>query len=356
MQHATPQKPLRRKKFRRISSILLFISMVFGLTAVPLAFSVPILTATKTDVLLVDNDTDNVADPGDTIRYTVNLLNSGTMDATNVDFTDTIDANTTLVAGSVKTTPIARHDSYAATGNVGISVPAGSGVLVNDNDPDGTTPTLTIVSSPSTSANGGNVAVASDGSFTYNPPAGFEGTDTFSYTVQDSDGNQDPATVSISVSDVIWFIDNSAGGGGDGRLSSPFNNIASFNAIQTGTAPNAKSGDGIFLYTGSGNYTSGITLLNNQFLIGQGATSSIESIIGITLPAHSNALPTTGGTRPVITNAGGSGITLASGNLLRGLNVGNTSTSSGAGINGSSVGTLTILNMSITGQGKAVDI
>ena len=58
----------------------------------------------------------------------------------------------------------------------------------------------------------------------------------------------------------------------------------------------------------------------------------------------------------VIVNGSGSGITLGSGNLIRGLNVGNTSTSSGAGVSGSSVGTLTVSEMSISGQGRAVDI
>jgi uncharacterized repeat protein (TIGR01451 family) len=329
----------------------------------------PIVDAAKHDVLLVDNDNDGVADPGDTIRYTIGggcgpsfppdppegcFANFGDMDATNVDFIDTIDANTTLVASSLRTTPIARNDTYAAIGNVGITVPAGSGVLVNDNDPDGTTPTLTIVTAPTTSANGGDVALVGDGSFTYDPAPGFEGTDTFSYTVQDSDGNQDPATVSIFVNDVIWFIDNSAGGGGDGRLATPFNSLADYN-----TTAADDPGDVIFLHeTGSGNYSGGITLQASQILVGQGATPSLATIAGITPPAQiSNGLPTTtGGTRPVITNSGGSGITLGSNNLLRGLNVGDTSTGSGAGVSGISVGDLEIVEMSLTGLGKALDI
>jgi uncharacterized repeat protein (TIGR01451 family) len=94
--------------------------------------------------LLVDNDSDGVADPGDTLGYAVCIVNSGNMDATNVSFNDTIDANTTL-QGTFKTTPIARNDIYNALGNVGITVPAdSSGVLANDNDPDGTEALPTI--------------------------------------------------------------------------------------------------------------------------------------------------------------------------------------------------------------------
>ncbi|MCB1753742.1 MAG: cadherin-like domain-containing protein, partial [Gammaproteobacteria bacterium] len=215
--------------------------ILFGLTAVPFTFSIPILTATKSDLLIVDNNANNAADPGDTIRYTNIFTNSGSTAATNVNFADTIDANTTLVAGSIKTTPIARHDSYAAIGNVGITVLPGSGVLVNDNDPDGGS--VSVIAAAGGTANGGAFAIGSDGAFSYLPPAGFEGTDSFGYTIQDSDGNQDPATVFITVSDVIWFIDNSAAAGGNGQLTNPFNSLAAYN---TNAADDP--GDIIFMY------------------------------------------------------------------------------------------------------------
>ncbi len=309
----------------------------------------PILTASKSDIIFIDSYSNNVANAGDTIRYTTIVTNSGSTGAVNMAFVDTIDPDTTLVAGSVRTTPIARHDTYTSIGNVGISVPAGSGVLANDNDPDGSTPVLTIVSFDATSANGGSVAVAADGSFTYLPTPGFEGSDSYTYTIQDSDGNTDPATVVISVNDVIWFIDNSAGGGGDGRLGTPFDSLAAYDA----TAAD-ESGDVIFLYeSGSGDYSGGIILLNDQKLIGEGATATIASIAGITLPAFSNALPATSGSKPTIINAAGNGITLAANNTIRGLNVGNTTAT---GIAGSSVGTLTLSDVSITGSGKGVDI
>ena len=40
--------------------------------------------------------------------------------------------------------------------------------------------------------------------------AGFEGVDTFTYTLNDGEGNTDTATVSITVSGMIWFINNNA--------------------------------------------------------------------------------------------------------------------------------------------------
>jgi hypothetical protein len=88
---------------------------------------------------------------------------------------------------------------------------------------------------------------------------------------------------------MIWFVDNTAPGGGDGRLGTPCNSLTAYSGADD------DPGDIIFLYSGSGNYTDGITLLNNQFLIGQGAVASIVDITGITMPPHSKALPGVGG-------------------------------------------------------------
>ncbi len=87
----------------------------------------PIVTATKTDALQIDLDMDGKADPGDTLRYSVVIGATGE-DATGVQFSDTVDPNTAFVPGSIMTTPLARNDSYAASGNIRIQVPA-PGVL-----------------------------------------------------------------------------------------------------------------------------------------------------------------------------------------------------------------------------------
>jgi hypothetical protein len=40
------------------------------------------------------------------------------------------------------------------------------------------------------SSDDGSVALAGDGSFTYGPPPGFEGSDSFTYWVQDNKGTK----------------------------------------------------------------------------------------------------------------------------------------------------------------------
>jgi hypothetical protein len=239
-------------------------------------------------------------------------------------------------------------------GNVSISVPAGSGLLVNDEDPDGGTVTADVVSGAAT-ANGGAISIAADGSFSYDPPAGFEGTDSYVYTITDDEGDPGSATVSFDVSDIVWFIDNSAAGGGDGRLSSPFDTIAAFNGVQTGAQPGAKNEDVVFLHTGAGSYGDGIQLRNVQRLLGQGVNLTAQlGTLGVTIPPFSSTLPGAGG-RPVITSGAGSGIRLASNNLVRGLNIGDTPNGTGVVDNGN-VGGLEMDTVAITGTGGAIDI
>jgi len=50
----------------------------------------PLVDATKTVALVVDNTTPGVVDPGDTLRYTITVTNYGNVEASNVIFTDAV--------------------------------------------------------------------------------------------------------------------------------------------------------------------------------------------------------------------------------------------------------------------------
>ncbi len=63
----------------------------------------PLIEATKADSLLIDLDDDGNVDPGETLRYTVVITNTGTRAATEVVFASGVDPKTTLVVGSVTT-------------------------------------------------------------------------------------------------------------------------------------------------------------------------------------------------------------------------------------------------------------
>lgn len=312
----------------------------------------PIVTASKADALFTDVDGDLQADPGDTLKYTININSLGE-DATGLIFTDTVDPNTAFVPGSLTATPVAVDDSYAATGNVRISV-AAPGLLGNDFNG---VPAATITAAPITSANGGDVNIAADGSFTYNPPAGFEGTDSFSYALTNGAGSNN-ATVNITVGGMIWFIDNNATActtlaAGCGRLTNPFSSLSAFAGLNNGAGNNPAANDNIFVYESAIDHVGPVTLLNGQRFIGQDATASLSAITGLTPPAESDPLPATNSANATIVNiTGGNAITVASGNTLRGFTGGDATTD----ITGSGFGTLTISDVTLNGAGQALNL
>src|SRR5215217_592052 len=263
--------------------------------AAPVAHTV---TASKADSLFTDVDIDGKADPGDTLKYKVDITASG-MDATGVTFTDTVDPNTSFVGGTLAASAVATNDTFpvTVTGNVRInSANLAAPFSVVSNDFLGLNTTSTISSFDATTANGGQIVMTTSGAdmgkFTYNPPAGFEGTDTFTYTLTDnpnvtSAASNRTATVSITVSGMIWFINNTAPScltlaAGCGRLTNPFSTLAAFNTLNNGTGNNPAANDNIFVYESATSYTGPVTLLNGQKFIGQDATASLSSISGVT--------------------------------------------------------------------------
>ncbi|MET0647678.1 MAG: Ig-like domain-containing protein, partial [Pyrinomonadaceae bacterium] len=317
--------------------------------ALPAPPLVPAITATKVDSFS-DPDGDGKAEPGQTITYTVTVTNNGT-DATNVTFNDTIDPNTTLVPGSVSTQPIASNDSYNVLGNVRIQPNAAAGLLANDCDPDngGTCSSAGLTATgPATSVQGGNVSVNADGSFSYNPPAGYEGADSFTYTVSDGT-HTDTATASFTVNEVVWFVDNAAAPGGDGRLTSPYNSLAS---VSSGGDLDEPS-DFIFIHEGVGTYDGGIVLEDGQRLIGQGTgLDAALTTFGVSAPAHSDARPAAT-SRPVLGNSAGNVITLANGNSVLHLNAAASAASSSAIFGSASAGTTSVSNVGASATGGA---
>jgi VCBS repeat-containing protein len=91
--------------------------------------------------------------------------------------------------------PVAKDDGYVGTAGTTLSVSASEGVLANDSDDDGDPLTAALVSG----AAHGTVTLNPDGSFDYQPEAGFSGDDAFTYQASDGLGLSELATVSIVV-------------------------------------------------------------------------------------------------------------------------------------------------------------
>lgn len=313
----------------------------------------PNLDITLDDTLGEEVKTDGKANPGESITLEAEITNTSGFSGTDLVYETTVDANTTLIGDSVMLTPIALDDSYDCMGNVGIQVAAAAGVLANDRDPDGTNGNgiSDLQAGPPSIATsgGGQVSMSLNGAFTYMPAVGFQGADTFTYVITDEDALNDASTgngvveVSINVTGMIWFFDDSNPSAGDGRLGSPFQTLAQHNS-------NAMDADGDCLFIYSGSYNDSLNLANNQRVMGQGSSQSLHDFCGLTLPPHSLALPSQGA-RPVLNTTSGNAINLAAANVLRGLNIADTDL---AAIAGTTFGSLVIREMAISGSGGSL--
>jgi methionine-rich copper-binding protein CopC len=290
-----------------------------------------------------------------------------TVIANQISDTDTGDPPDNMVANfvfSFGVQPEAFDDARNATGNIQIQTAGRSNFSVLTNDIG---PGITVTASDTTSARGGNVAVAANGTFTYNPPAGYEGPDSFNYTISNNAGS-DIGTVNITIAGMIWFIDDNAASGSCttnnnicGRLTHPFSTLPSFEAVNGNATPvngtdviAPEAGDHIFIF--SGTYTGPLTLENNQRVIGQGATTgTLSGLSGITPATDSDTLPSTSGAKPSI---GGGGFNVVSNNQIYGLQFDDsttTSINSTANIGTMIIGDVTILNDGSNGGGIILD-
>jgi hypothetical protein len=111
----------------------------------------------------------------------------------------TSSGSVTITVTVTQHAPVAGNDSYATAQDTPLTI-VPPGVLANDGDQDGDS--ITIVTTPVSAPANGAVALASDGSFTYTPSTGYNGTDSFTYQIDDGTGRSAVGTVSITVSSV----------------------------------------------------------------------------------------------------------------------------------------------------------
>src|SRR5438105_11998411 len=109
-------------------------------------------------------------------------------------------ATVSLTIAAVNDPPVATNDSYSTTRNTTLSVNAAAGVLANDTDVDGDV--LTVSSFDASSVRGGTVVVNTNGGFTYTPPSGYTGADSFTYTASDGTATAS-ATVAITINAAV---------------------------------------------------------------------------------------------------------------------------------------------------------
>ncbi|RYF78951.1 MAG: tandem-95 repeat protein, partial [Comamonadaceae bacterium] len=112
----------------------------------------------------------------------------------------TVDGNTVTVSitvGEVNNAPVAVDDAVTVVEDTTYSSTVS--LIANDTDTDG--PSLSAIAGTFTTAQGGTIVIAADGSYTYTPAANFNGTDTVTYTVTDG-FSTDVGTLTLTVGSV----------------------------------------------------------------------------------------------------------------------------------------------------------
>ena len=259
-------------------------TFTWGATGLPAGLTIDVNTG-----VVSGTATNTVLAGGVTVTVTDNFGCQGTLN-TSVTVRPTTD-NESYING-VGNTQFVVGVAGVTTPNVSVS----DNVKIGDNGPGALSITF-----PATSPNGSIAEGTTDGTFIYTPNVGFGGSsDSFTYTLTDGNGVTNTATVTISLSGLVWYV-NSSGGNGDGRSHNPFNTLAS---ASTASA----SGSTIYVHTGGATTPGNLTMDANQSLFGQGATFNLNGPTGLTIP---------GGTRPTLSGL----ITLANNTTVTALNV-----------------------------------
>ncbi|MFN8456454.1 MAG: Ig-like domain-containing protein, partial [Anaerolineae bacterium] len=294
---------------------------------------------------------------------TVTILAANVTDTDTNDPPNQLDGNNDGVEGdnyvfSFQVAPTANDDSYNVTPHLTLNSP--TSVRAND---DPTTVTITGFGNSLGTANGtvpngsnsittglgGTVILNTDGTFIFNPPPNQRNVnDAFFYTV--TGGDTATVTLAIQNQNLVWFVDASASPSGNGTQARPFNLLTGAGSFNTVASDNT----GDFIFIADGSYTCGLTLLNSQTVVGDGSSSSLQIISGVT-PVSGSSFPAFSGTDPTLSNASGDCLTLGSGNTIRGLTIGNTS-ATGSDITGTNFGTLAVTETTLNGTGRALNL
>ena len=112
---------------------------------------------------------------------------------------------------SLNNAPVAQDDYFDGLEN---TVNAGNLLIDNGNGPDTDydNDTLTVQAGTFATLNGGSVVIETDGDFTYTPVTGYDGVDSFTYTLSDGQGGSDTATAEINVYNLVTPTSNTWAG------------------------------------------------------------------------------------------------------------------------------------------------
>ena len=112
---------------------------------------------------------------------------------TNTGATETV----TVTVNGVNEAPTAVNDQYSINENAVFTATLSNDILENDSDPNGDP--LQVNTTPLVDVTNGTLVLNSDGTFTYTPDLDFQGSDSFTYSIDDGNGATATATVTLLI-------------------------------------------------------------------------------------------------------------------------------------------------------------
>ena len=286
----------------------------------------------------------------DTFTYTITDAGGATDSAT-----------VTVTVEGVNDAPVGAPKAYNAVSNTTFELHGGTpdppvptiratgNLLTGATDVDNGDSAQGIVAETVASTGGGTAVIDGGGHFTYmSEPGETAATDTFTYHLTDTNGGIGAGTVTMTLKERVWYVDNTyagANGPANGTSTRPF--TAAAPAAAAGTA-----GDKIFVYEGSGPTPGGVVLKARQSLLGQGEAFTVE-LGGSGTPNGTKTLEPAAG-RPQLTTAGADVVTLATGTKVRALNLDPEGADAGglfANYVAATANTVTIANVDVADSG-----
>jgi hypothetical protein len=241
--------------------------------------------------------------------------------------------------------PNLQTDAYSGVGNTQLFITGVAGapttpavssattVLAND------TPGGIAITAGTTACGGigGSITMDTAGRFIYTPPVGLTGIATCTYTGT-SNTIAATGTINITLTGMVWYVNNTIGVSGDGRSHNPFKLLSDAQGPGVGKP---QTGQTIYVHTGSGATTGNLNLLASQVLVGNGVAFTI------------GPLSLSAGTKPILSGT----VALANDVSVSGLQF--NPAGSGSAITGTSVtGTSTISQntIALSNSGTAVSL
>ena len=265
--------------------------------------------------------------------------------------TATITGSATIMVGGAPTvvtgaatilvnTPTQADDAaFDVVSNLTLDIPEATGLRQYATDPDGGP--VTIIADTLTTVEGGSVAIASNGAFTYRTPVGFLGRDSVQYAAV-AGADTASAWLKLVAERRFWHVTAGAAAG-DGTDQTPHTHL-------TDVGPLLAAGDTVLVRNGDdSDVLAGITLPDSVGVIGEG----IGADLTIELNGDTLTVLIAGPTPSVTRSTAGATITLGRDNVLRGLEI---TAAAGAAVTGTDFGTLRVGELSIIAVGPAFDL